>query len=738
MSDNNSIGTFSVSLQDTTLDVSLFEDIFDNQELSIIEGEESEWETESTKSSDSFSLEQLSASLNTNNQLEQDENSIYFDESELNSDSDSDSNYNYNSDPDEDNDSFQINSITNTSLNEELDNELDDEFEEFEEDFEEELNSDDESCCSCLKYRTINGYRITLELSVYNRLDVLDECNICFEEDTNLIKTPCGHKYHKSCLSTWLSNSNNCPTCRVVFKRKFITKKLNLEPLLKMLIEKLQIVNLHKENKLVKLNFPYKIEDLLLKDITIENESIISSNITLSNVDLKSIVISSNKIFYYGGLIVNSIFENFTDLIFHGASSLDFVNNLISKINLKTTVFEIDHCVRSVPESSNKLVLNVNFNNCKELRKLILNFDVQTHIVTKKLKKLLKINLSCTKLEILCLKNILFRDFLIIPKSIIHLSLDKIVSKTVKYIDLSKNINLKTIKISNINIKELKLPNLFQENKSNKAILNSIEVKIINCNLENIIQIPLNIKLLDLSKNKLSFQVLNDKIINISCLVELNLSNNKLKSLPEIPMSIKILDVSNNLIESLKLKKYSNMEIIHCSSNKLKILEYGKNVSILNAQFNLLDQIYICKYINCIDVSYNLITNIYLSKNNISMEELDCSNNKLTNLNLYYCEIVKLNCSNNLLSKISNYENILNLNISSNPIKKFILYNDSYDYIDIRKTQITKLILANPEPSVKIKKLKVNKKLLNQIFYSGNIEYKYLILDSSFNKIKLK
>ena len=39
--------------------------------FSIIDGEESEWETEST---DSSYLEQITASLNTNNQLEQDEN----------------------------------------------------------------------------------------------------------------------------------------------------------------------------------------------------------------------------------------------------------------------------------------------------------------------------------------------------------------------------------------------------------------------------------------------------------------------------------------------------------------------------------------------------------------------------------------------------------------------------------------------------------------------------------------
>ena len=47
------------------------------------------------------------------------------------------------------------------------------------------------------------------------------------------------------------------------------------------------------------------------------------------------------------------------------------------------------------------------------------------------------------------------------------------------------------------------------------------------------------------------------------------------------------------------------------------------------------------KYIECIDVSHNLISNLYLSKHASNFQEVNLSYNKLTNLNLYGCEIYK-------------------------------------------------------------------------------------------------
>jgi len=43
-----------------------------------------------------------------------------------------------------------------------------------------------------------------------------EECSICLDIDNiqTWIILPCGHKYHGSCVSTWLQTHKTCPICR--------------------------------------------------------------------------------------------------------------------------------------------------------------------------------------------------------------------------------------------------------------------------------------------------------------------------------------------------------------------------------------------------------------------------------------------------------------------------------------------------------------------------------------------
>ena len=44
---------------------------------------------------------------------------------------------------------------------------------------------------------------------------MIAECSICLKDITqNLITTTCGHKYHLTCLKTWVSQRETCPMCR--------------------------------------------------------------------------------------------------------------------------------------------------------------------------------------------------------------------------------------------------------------------------------------------------------------------------------------------------------------------------------------------------------------------------------------------------------------------------------------------------------------------------------------------
>ena len=49
------------------------------------------------------------------------------------------------------------------------------------------------------------------------------ECPICLESlkgNKKVLTTPCSHKFHTSCMKTWLANNDTCPCCRATLKKE--------------------------------------------------------------------------------------------------------------------------------------------------------------------------------------------------------------------------------------------------------------------------------------------------------------------------------------------------------------------------------------------------------------------------------------------------------------------------------------------------------------------------------------
>ena len=128
---------------------------------------------------------------------------------------------------------------------------------------------------------------------------------------------------------------------------------------------------------------------------------------------------------------------------------------------------------------------------------------------------------------------------------------------------------------------------------------------------------------LDLSKNT--------KLIEFSCkenqLTSLDLSNNiKLKSLDCHDNKLTTIDLSNNIL----------LEYVDCSYNQLSTLDLRKN--------SLLDDV---------DCSHNKLTSLYVDY--IGKEyggALDCSNNLLSELSVYFNKFCGFDCSNNKLTSL--------------------------------------------------------------------------------------
>lgn len=124
-------------------------------------------------------------------------------------------------------------------------------------------------------------------IRLYNNDNISDEindvCSICLD---NINSQPvhelpeCKHKFHSSCLITWLRINNDCPMCRSKSKSKKIYKQTVFQHIIKYCKSKKNTSKQLKSiySKYVKLRDNHKLVKKRNKQFKSENKSIIKKN----------------------------------------------------------------------------------------------------------------------------------------------------------------------------------------------------------------------------------------------------------------------------------------------------------------------------------------------------------------------------------------------------------------------------------------------------------------------------
>jgi Leucine-rich repeat (LRR) protein len=239
------------------------------------------------------------------------------------------------------------------------------------------------------------------------------------------------------------------------------------------------------------------------------------------------------------------------------------------------------------------------------------------------------------------------------------------------YLTISEMMNFTYLNIANKSISSLKGLNQFLNlhelicNNNNLTSLYGIEdfIQVLNCSNNKITS------LLDLhwSNSLITLNCSNNKITSLDDLPyyieSLNCSNNLLSGMVTIKdrSPLKTLDISNNNITrldctnnsltSLNVTNCTNMFMLECQNNSLTSLNVSSNTALENlycGSNKLTSLPSLPNNISIVDVQKNQISSIPSSSLPLSLTALDCSNNKLTTLQIVgKSNLTLLDCSNN-------------------------------------------------------------------------------------------
>lgn len=251
-------------------------------------------------------------------------------------------------------------------------------------------------------------------------------------------------------------------------------------------------------------------------------------------------------------------------------------------------------------------------------------------------------------------------------------------NSTPKTVDVSNNLKLKKLSVSNSTL-------------TNLDISKNVDLEYLNCSSNKLTKLDIsnNLKLnyLDCSSNSLT----SLDVTKQPNLTRLEYSNN---SLPNLNISnnvaLTFLNLSNTQTTTLDVSKHPSLKILLCYNNKLTTVDVSKNTSLTNLDcgnnsLSTLDLSNNGELIYLVSRS-NKITSLDVSKNT-KLETIYCGQNSFETLDLSKNSLLKsVECSNSEFLRELNLKNGANtlipatsLNLKNNSILNCILV-DNADY----------------------------------------------------------
>lgn len=183
------------------------------------------------------------------------------------------------------------------------------------------------------------------------------------------------------------------------------------------------------------------------------------------------------------------------------------------------------------------------------------------------------------------------------------------------------------------------------------------------------------------------------------------------------------------IVKLTDIDKFSNLETLDCSGNKLASLDLSKNRHLtgVNCSRNSLRSLSVagCKELRTLDCSYNSLSSLDLSSAT-ALQSVDCSNNSLATLNVGGCSALRtLDCSYNKLTTLdlSKTTGIVTVNCKRNSLTSLILTDCSaLASLDCSYNSLTSLDVSDCET-------------LSTLDCTDNTSLKELILFDDYQKI---